>query len=132
MRSAQFYKGIINGVADTYESADLLQVLPSDKLNELWDNERLGVHNRVFLAERVIAKTIVSKSEPDELGRDGTVNYTVLYRFDATVEHDGVRYHFPDEQFAKDARAGKYKGILMSSAPTLKRPLDAPPALELM
>jgi hypothetical protein len=129
MKSAQFYKGMINGVEDIYESPELIQLLPSEKLSILWDQERIGTHNRVFLEEKTIAKTVITQSEPDEHGRLGIINHTVIYRFDPTVEHDGIQYMFPTEQFAKDARAGKYN-FKMPLTPELKKPLDYPPKLE--
>lgn len=129
MKKGQFYKGMINGVEESYESPDLLQLLPSDKLSMLWDRETLGTYRHVFLTERVVAQTVVSKAEPDDLGRDGIVNHTVLYRFDPYVEHDGARYVFDVDDFAENARAGKYN-FPMPLAPELKRPLDYPPEME--
>jgi hypothetical protein len=129
MKSAQFIKGMIDGIEASYESPDLLQILPSEKLSILWDQERIGTHNRVFTEDRIVAKTVVTQSEPDEHGRLGIINHTVIYRFDASIEHDGVQYVFPTEQFTKDARAGKYN-FKMPAKPELKRPLDYPPAME--
>ena len=129
MKSGQFYKGMIYGVEDSYESLDLLLLLPSEKLSVLWDREALGLHPHVFLTERVVAQTMIEKADPDFLGRDGIINHTVLYKFDATVTHDGITYIFDYEQFAKDARAGKYK-FPMPPTPELKKPLDPPPLME--
>lgn len=129
MKSGQFYKGMINGVEETYESPDLLLLLPSEKLNILWDREILGTYRRVFLTERVIAQTIITEAEPDDLGRNGIVNHTVLHKFDSVVHHDGIAYIFDYEQFAKDARNGKYN-FAMPPTPELKNPLDYPPAME--
>jgi len=130
LKAAQFYKGIINGIADSYESPDLFQVLPADKLSVLWDIDRVGTYNHVFLSEHVVTKTVVTQAVPDELGRSGTINHTILYRFDPNIEHNGVRYVFPEEQFKIDARTGKYQNIKMPPAPELKRPLDYPPPME--
>ena len=129
MKSAQFFKGMINGVEEIYESPNLLQVLSSSKLAELWDLERIGTYNRVFLSDRVIAKTVVSKAVPDEHGRDGIVNHTVLYRFDQYITVDGATYRFDTDQFIEDVKQGKYT-ITMPSQPELKQPLDYPPPLE--
>jgi hypothetical protein len=129
MKSAQFFKGMINGTEAQYESPDLIQLLPGEKLNALWDQERIGTHNRIFLDERAVAKTVITQSEPDEHGRLGIINHTIIYRFDATIEHDGIQYLFPNEQFAKDARAGKFN-FKMPPTPELKKPLDYPPKLE--
>jgi hypothetical protein len=129
MKSGQFYKGMINGTEDTYESPDLLLILPSEKLSILWDRETLGSYRRVFLTERVVAQTVIEPAVPDDLGRDGIVNHTVLYKFDSTITHDGMAYVFDYEQFAKDARAGKYN-FKMPEVPELKKPLDYPPPME--
>ena len=130
MKSGQFYKGMIEGVEETYESPDLLLLLPSEKLSILWDRETVGTYRHIFLTERVIAQTVIIKAEPDELGRDGIINHTVLYKFDATTQQDNITYIFDYEQFAKDARAGKYN-FPMPPAPELKHPLDSPPAMEM-
>jgi hypothetical protein len=129
MQSAQFIKGMIDGIEVCYESLDVLQVLPANKLSELWDLEKIGTYSRVYLSERVVAKTSISKAAPDNLGRDGIINHTVLYRFDSTIEHDGLNYVFPEDQFAKDARAGKFN-FKMPPFPELKHPLDYPPKME--
>lgn len=129
MRSGQFYKGMINDVEATYESPDLLQLLPSDKLNILWDREKLGLHRRVFLSDRVITLTLIAPAVPDEHGRDGIINHTIIYKFDSYTTHDGAKYIFDREQFEQDIRLGKYD-LKMPPAPELKRPLDPPPILE--
>jgi hypothetical protein len=129
MKSAQFYKGMIKGTEEQYESPDLLQILPHDKLAVLWDKDKIGIYPYVFLSERVIAKTVVTKAEPDEHGRDGIINHTVIYRWDNKTTFEGAPYLFDTEQFLKDVKAGKYN-ITMPSPPELKKPLDAPPILE--
>jgi hypothetical protein len=125
VKSGQFYKGMINGVEQSYESPDILQVLPSSKLNQLWDLDAVGVYNRAFKSERVISKTVVEKAVPDEHGRDGVTNHTVLYRFDAFTFHDGVRYKFDEDQFIQDIKDGKFD-FEMPLQPELKKPLSVP------
>jgi hypothetical protein len=129
VKSGQFFKGMINGVEESYESPDLLQVLPNNRLSEVWDLDVVGIYSRVFLSERVIAQTVVERAVPDEHGRDGVTNHTVLYRFDAFMVHDGARYRFDEEQFVRDVKAGKYS-FQMPPPPELKRPLDYPLKLE--
>lgn len=131
MKSGQFYKGMINGVEEIYESPDLLLILPNEKLSILWDRETIGSYRHIFLTERVVSQSVITQAEPDDLGRDGIVNHTILYKFDATVLHDGIAYVFDYEQFAKDARAGKYN-FAMPAAPELKQPLDYPPEMEVL
>jgi hypothetical protein len=129
LKSAQIVSGIINGVADQYESVDLLQVLPNDKLSELTSIERIrkDPYSRVFLNELVVAEVLVFPSEPDSLKRSGIVNFTVIHRFDSVIERDGYFYTFPREQFERDARAGRLR-FKMPPLPELKKPLDLPPA----
>lgn len=129
MQSAQFYKGMINGVETSYETPDLLQFIPRSKLNELWDRERIGTYHRVFWAERIVAKTVVTKSEPDNLGRVGIINHTVMYKFDPYAEKDGLRYLFDLETFQREANTGKFN-FKMPPPPELKQPLDVPPDME--
>lgn len=129
MRCGQFYKGMIDGIESTYESSGLLQILPANKLAQLWDREKIGTYRQVFLAERTIAQTVIEKATPDEHGRDGIVNHTVLYKFDWSTEHEGANYTFDLEKFATEARSGKYN-FTMPPTPELKRPLDVPPPLE--
>jgi hypothetical protein len=129
MRSGQIVTGIINGIADQFESPDVLQILPMSKLSELIDRETLGSYRRVFLAERVVAQTVVTKSKQDEHGRDGIVNHTVLHQFDSYVTHEGVKYVFDVDDFAENARAGKFN-FKMPSLPEVKKPLDYPPEME--
>lgn len=130
MKSGQVVTGILNGTADQFETPDILQILPNTKLSELIDRQTLGTYRRVFLTERVVAQTVVTEAEPDGLGRDGIVNHTIVYQFDRTTEHDGARYVFDVDDFADNARAGKYN-FTMPPLPTLKHPLDPPPPLEL-
>lgn len=129
MKSGQVVTGIINGIADQYETPDILQILPNIKLSELTDRRTLGIHRHVFITDRVVAQTVVSEADPDELGRNGTINHTVLYKFDATTQHDGILYVFNYDQFADNAREGKYN-FVMPDMPELKKPLDYPPKLE--
>jgi len=129
VKSGQLVTGIINGIATQYETPDILQILPNGKLSQLIDRETIGTYRRVFLTDRVIAQTSVTEAEPDSLGRSGVVNHTVLYKFDRSIEHDGARYVFDIDDFADNARAGKYN-FRMPRLPELKHPLDSPPTLE--
>jgi hypothetical protein len=131
MKSAQIVSGILKGVADQYESLDLLQVLSIDKLSELTSIERTRKepYSRVFLSELATAEVHVFPSEPDNLKRSGIVNHTVIHRFDSVIERDGYFYTFPREQFERDARAGRLQ-FKMPPMPELKKPLDPPPPPE--
>jgi hypothetical protein len=131
MKSAQIVSGILNGVADQFESPNILQILSYDKLSELTSIERVRKepYSRVFLSELATAEVHVFPSEPDSLKRSGTVNHTVIHRFDNAIERDGYFYVFPREQFERDARAGRLQ-FKMPPFPELKKPLDVPPPPE--
>jgi hypothetical protein len=127
VKSAQIVSGIINGVADQYESPNVLQVLSSEKLGQLLSIERVRPepYYNVFLSDFVVACTVVVPSELDDLHRTGTVNHTVIHRFDSVIERDGYFYEFPKNKFERDARTGKLR-FKMPPLPELKKPLDAP------
>jgi hypothetical protein len=131
MKSAQVVSGILKGVADQYESPNILQVISSDNLSKLLsiDRVRNEPYPNVFLSELVVACTKVIPSELDELHRTGTVNHTVVHRFESVIERDGYFYTFPREQFERDARADKLR-FKMPPMPELKKPLDPPPPPE--
>lgn len=130
VKSAQVYKGMINGTEDFYESPDIYQVISQESLDVLLDRTRIGEYPvRVFLKEGVVAKTVISKPQSDILGRDGIINHTVIYAFDISVKKDGVKYTLDQDQFEQDARSGKFN-FKMPSPPKLTRPLPYPPSME--
>lgn len=128
MRSAQVVSGIINGIADQYESPNILQVISNETLSKLTSIERIREtpYSYVFRNELAVASVYVFPSEPDSLQRSGIVNHTVIHRFESIIERDGYTYQFPKEQFEKDAYAGKLR-FKMPPLPELKKPLDLPP-----
>jgi hypothetical protein len=127
MKSAQIVNGIINGVADQWESPNILQVISSENLSKLLKIERARdePYPNVFLSELVVACTKVTPSELDNLHRTGTVNHTVVHRFESVIERDGYYYAFPREQFERDARADRLR-FKMPPFPEIKKPLDVP------
>jgi hypothetical protein len=131
MKSAQIVYGVINNVADQWESPNVSQVISSENLSKLLKIERIRKepYPNVFLSELVVAMTKVVASEKDNLHRDSTVNHTVVHRFDSVIERDGYFYAFPREQFERDARADKLR-FKMPPFPEIKKPLDLPPAPE--
>lgn len=129
MRSAQFVKGMIGGVEVSYESPLLLEILSPEKLAPMWDANQIGTHKRIVSADRYTAKTVVSKSEPDEYGRVGIVNHTVIHQFDLSREVDRAKYVLDLEDFRRNARNGTYD-FKMPPMPELKKPLGPPPPPE--
>jgi hypothetical protein len=131
VKSAQVVNGVINGVADQWESPNVLQVISSDSLGKLLkiDRVRKDPYPNVFLSELVVACTRVVESELDELHRPSTVNHTVVHRFESVIERDGYFYPFPRDQFERDARADKLR-FKMPPFPEIKKPLDRPPPPE--
>jgi len=129
MRSAQFVKGMIGGVEVTYESPGLMEILSPQKLAPMWDQQQIGTYPRYVSQDRYISLTVITKSEPDEFGRIGIVNHTVIHQFDMSQEKDRAKYSFDAEDFRQKAQRGLLK-FKMPSMPELKKPLDAPPAPE--
>jgi hypothetical protein len=129
MRSAQFVKGMIGGVEVTYESPQLLEILSPEKLAPMWDETRIGTYKRIGSIDRYTAKTVVTQSEPDEYGRVGVVNHTVIYQFDPSKEAERIKYIIDLEEFRRNARNGMYD-FKMPPKPELKKPLDSPPPPE--
>jgi hypothetical protein len=121
---------MIGGVEVTYESSNLMEILSPDKLAPMWDANQIGTRKRVISADRIIAKTVVTKSEPDEYGRVGIVNHTVIYQLDPSVLKDRAKYTLDIEDFRRNANNGYYD-FKMPPLPELKKPfLDTPPAPE--
>jgi len=131
VKSAQIVNGVINGVADQWESPNVLQVISSDNLGKLLKIERVRKepYPNVFLSELVVACTTVIPSELDNLHRSSTINHIVVHRFDSVIERDGYFYTFPRDQFERDARADKLR-FKMPPLPEIKKPLDSPPPPE--
>jgi hypothetical protein len=128
MKSGQFVIGMVNGNNESYESPDLAQLLPADKLGVLWDLAKtrgVGTHSYIDYDERVIARTTVTNTPADEMGRKGTLNHTVIFKFDSHIYHDGVRYDFNVNDFAVAYQSGKLQ-IQTVATPKLSNPLPKP------
>ena len=128
MESAQFVKGMINGSEVEYTTSNLMEIVGStQELAPMWDQKYVGVYKRVRSLQRYTAMTVITKSEPDEFGRIGIVNHTVIYQFEPNKIEDRTKYTFDVEDFRQKA----YRGLLdfkMPPLPELKTPLDKPPA----
>jgi len=130
MKSAQFFKGKIDGYEQSYETINLIEMLPLDKLSDLMDYSTVGKpRQRYFKTERVLALVEAYRVENgDASGRSGIQTRGVLYKFEKTVKLDDLDYLFPEEQFVNLLYTGKR--LKMPPLPTLKKPLDPPPPLE--
>jgi hypothetical protein len=130
MKSAQFIKGMINGVEVEYTTQNLMEVVGSaQELAPMWDQKYLGTFPRIRSQQRYTALTVVTKSEPDEFGRYGIVNRTVIYQFEPSKTENRVKYGFDAEDFRQKAHQG-YFNFKMPPMPELKKPLDLPPEPE--
>jgi hypothetical protein len=132
MKIGQFYRGKIDGVQKTFESPGLEKILPSDKLCELADYTEIGEYPRFFKQEKVLTKTVVAPAPNSDGRRGGITNHTVLYGYDATVEHDGLKYIFDTDNFIAEILAGKHR-FKMPATPKLPADsgvIDAPPQIE--
>lgn len=134
MRSGQFYTGKIDGIQKRFESPNLNDILPAEKLAELTTYTEAGEYPRFFKAEKVISKTVITPAENSDGRRGGITNHTVLYRFDQTVTKDTIKYLFPLDDFILEILAGKRR---FKMPPTPAYPqntdfaiIDAPPPIE--
>ena len=118
MKSGQFIRGKIDGIQKSFESSGLNLILSSEKLCELADNIEVGEYPRFFKQERCIAKTVVSAAKNSDGRRGGVINHTVLYSYDAYVEHDNEKYIFDVDAFITEILAG-HRRFKMPSMPTL-------------
>jgi len=107
MKSGQFYRGKIDGIQKNYESPDLEQLLPTEKLGWLADYTEIGEYPRFFKQEKVMSKTVITAAENSDGRRGGIINHTVLYGFDHTVTKDTIKYVFPLEDFIAEILSGK-------------------------
>lgn len=125
MKTAQFVKGMINGVEEFYESPNILTLIPYEKLQLLMENTKLGFTKKIFLKDYAVALSYVQRAEADSLGRDGFVNHTVIVKFDEALTIDGIVYRVDAEAFKQAAYNGELN-FHMPAFPELKRPLDPP------
>ena len=130
MKSAQFFKGKIEGYEQSYETINLIEMLPLDKLSELMNyNIPNKPCQRYFKAERVLSLVESYRVENgDASGRSGIQTRGILYKFERTIKHDDLDYLFPEEQLVNLLYAGKR--LKMPPLPELKKPLNPPPTIE--
>jgi hypothetical protein len=135
MKSGQFYRGKIGGIQKQFESPGIEKLLPIEKLRELADITEIGEHPQFFKQGRALIKTVIEKAENTDGRRGGITNHTVIYAYDPTVEHDGVKYVFDLETFIAEILAGKHR-FKMPKTPALPETnsdfgvIDAPPQIE--
>ena len=132
MRSGQFYRGKIGGVQKHYESPNLEQLLPSEKLAELASYDEVGFYPRFFRAENTIAQIQVEPAENTDGRRGGITVHVVLYRFDAGLTHESVPYVFDTEKFIKELQHGarRFKMPEVPDLPEDSGYIDCPPQIE--
>jgi len=133
MKSGQFVTGKIDGIQKRFVSPNLDKILPTDKLCELLDNTDIGEYPRFFKQERTIVKTVITAAKNSDGRRGGIINHTVLYGYDAYVEHDGVKYIFDTDTFISEILSGK-RQFKMPPMPQLTDSdaglIDLPPPIE--
>jgi hypothetical protein len=132
MIAGQFVKGKIDGIQKYFKTANLRDILPKSKLDELEDYTEVGEYPRFFKAEKVLTRTKITEAVNSDGRRGGIVNQTVLYKFDQTVTKDTVNYIFPLDDFIAEILAGK-RGFKIPPMPTLPDTdaglIDAPPPI---
>ena len=126
MKSGQFVVGMIDGTIKGYDSKNITLLLPPeemDKLYRLAETHGKGTYDYINYDERVIARSTITESNNDEVGRTGKINHTIIFRFDKYTTHEGNRYKFDHEKF--DIQ--NHIHLLNAPMPaTLKNPLPTP------
>lgn len=107
MKAAQFVRGKIDGIQKRYETANLNDLLPQSKLNELKDYADVGEYPQFFKQKPSLIKTVVTAAPSTDGRRGGIINHTVIYQYDQTVTQDGIKYLFPLEDFITEVLSGK-------------------------
>jgi hypothetical protein len=132
MIAGQFVKGKIDGIQKYFKTANLRDILPKNRQDELEKHIEVGEYPHFFKAEKIIAKTRIINAENTDGRRGGIINHTVVYRFDPTVTKDSINYIFPLDDFIKEYIDGK-RSFKMPSMPTLPDTdaglIDAPPPI---
>jgi hypothetical protein len=109
LKSGQFYRGKIDGIQKNFESPNIDQLLPAEKLCILADYTDIGEYPRFFKEERVLSKTVITEAENTDGRRGGITNHTVLYKWDRTVMHENASYVFDIDAFIEEILSGKRK-----------------------
>jgi hypothetical protein len=124
MKGAQFVRGMINGNSNTYESANLAEVLPKEYYN-LMDLRTIGTTLIHDASLRFFAQIIINKTEPDAIGRQGYIKHCVCYRADPYIKHDEILYFYNSDQFEQAYNLGVFN-FEMPPLPPLTNPLPQP------
>jgi hypothetical protein len=126
VKSGQFVVGMLNGTIESYESKNISLLLPSDEMDKLWrlaETRGKGTYDYINYDERVIARSTITESNNDEVGRKGKINHTIIIRFDKSIMHEGNRYMFDTENFSIQ----DHVSLLTVPLPEkLKNPLPTP------
>jgi hypothetical protein len=133
MKSGQFVKGKIDGIQKTFKSPGIRELIPKDKMAELENCFEIGEYNQFFKQARALIKTVVTPAENTDGRKDGVINHTVIYSYDASVEHNGLKYIFDMETFVNEVLSGK-RQLKMPPFPQLPNTdygtIDPPSPLE--
>ena len=124
MKGAQFVRGMINGNSSTYESANLIEVLPREYHN-IMDLRTVGLTQIHDAQLRFFAQVIISKTEPDAMGRPGYIKHGVCYRLEPYIKHDNTLYFYNPEYFENAYNGGVFN-FEMPPLPELTNPLPQP------
>lgn len=130
MKSGQFVVGMIDGSYESYDSNNLSILLSPEELQKLWElaeKRGTGSYDYINYDERVIARTTITETKSDTMGRKGKVNHTVIFKFDKTVTHDFLQYNFDPETFRNILDDNDFKEQLNTPFPNeLHNPLPQP------
>jgi hypothetical protein len=133
MKTGQIVCGKIDGIQKRFRSPNITKILPIEKIQEIEDLTDIGEYPQFSKQGRALIKTIITPAQNSDGRRGGVINHTVIYAYDAYVEHDGLKYVFDTDTFIAEILAGKRR-FKMPSMPTLPDSdsglIDPPPQLE--
>jgi len=117
VKSGQFVFGMINGTIQSYQSMNAEQLLTEQEFSKLWKLGKThspGTYTYINEQEHVIAySTVTEESDGPNMGRKGSLNHTVIFKFDDNILNEILSYT-------------DFKQSLAQPMPKLKNPLPEP------
>lgn len=103
MKAGQFVIGIFDGTTKPYQSKNVEKLMDEEEFNKLWRLNKPGTWIYVNPDQRVVARTVVKETNDGEYtGRKGTINHTVIVRFDESIYKDGCLYQIDASSITRE------------------------------
>jgi hypothetical protein len=120
VKAGQFVKGIFNGTSEAYDTKGISDLLSQKELDKLYNRKEPGVFLYINKQEHVLALSTVTETSDGE--RTCLINHTVIVKFDASIQKDGLTYRVNIQDINQDL-ADKTPQLYISM-PELKQPLE--------